>query len=59
MVLLSRIRSLQGRPDEALKLALKALEFRREHLSENLKVCDSLYQVACLLEMKEDKTLAV
>lgn len=53
MVLLSRIRLAQGRLDESLKLASKALTFRRQYLDERLKVCDCLYQVAGLLQTAE------
>ncbi len=49
MVLLSRIRVAQGRTDDALRLASKALEFRQELLGNRLKTCDSLYDVASLL----------
>ncbi|KAJ5173639.1 uncharacterized protein N7500_001570 [Penicillium coprophilum] len=49
MVLLSRIRVAQGLSDEALRFASKALSFRKECLSQRLKVCDSLYQVSVLL----------
>lgn len=49
MVLLSRIRSKQGRYDDALRLASKALAFRQNLLGSRLKTCDSLYDVACLL----------
>jgi hypothetical protein len=50
MVLLARIRQQQGRLEEALHLASKALSFRRGLLGNGLKTCDSLYQVAILLE---------
>lgn len=49
MVLLSRIRLSQGLYDEALKLASKALSFRKDRLGNGLKVCDSLYEVADIL----------
>lgn len=49
MVLLSRIRRAQGRPAEALRLATKALSFRRKLLGNRLKTCDSQYDVASLL----------
>lgn len=49
MVLLSRIRVRQKRFDEALRLASKALNFRKELLGDRLKTCDSLYDVASLL----------
>ncbi|KAL2127515.1 hypothetical protein VTI74DRAFT_10614 [Chaetomium olivicolor] len=49
MVLLSRIRLAQGRPAEALRLASKALPFRRQLLGNMLKTCDSQHEVACML----------
>lgn len=49
MVLLSRIRLAQGRRGEALRLATKALAFRRGLLGNRLKTCDSLYDVAGML----------
>lgn len=49
MVLLARIRLAQGRPAEALRLASKALAFRRQLLGNRLKTCDSQYDVACML----------
>ena len=51
MVLLSRIRIQQGRLDEALRLASKALAFRQRLLGNRLKTCDSLYDVASLLHI--------
>ena len=53
MVLLSRIRVHQGRIDDALRLATKALAFRQRILGNGLKVCDSLYDVAGLLHRHE------
>lgn len=49
MVLLSRIRLRQGRTEDAMRLASKALAFRRKLLGNRFKVCDSLYDVADLL----------
>lgn len=49
MVLLSRIRLGQGRIDDAMRLASKALTFRQNLLGNRLKTCDSLYDVAGLL----------
>ncbi len=49
MVLLSRIRLRQGRLDDAMRLASKALAFRQGMLGNRLKTCDSLYDVASLL----------
>ncbi|KAL3494998.1 hypothetical protein BJX62DRAFT_196648 [Aspergillus germanicus] len=59
MVLLSRIRLAQGLIDDALRLASKALSFRKECLGERLKVCDSLYQVASLLSLGKNTALAL
>ncbi|KAI1362000.1 P-loop containing nucleoside triphosphate hydrolase protein [Xylaria arbuscula] len=53
MVLLSRIRRAQGRKSEALRLATKALAFRRKLLGNRLKTCDSQYDVALML-LEED-----
>ena len=50
MVVLSRIRFQQGRMDDAMRLASKALEFRQKLLGNRLKVCDSLYDVASFME---------
>lgn len=58
MVLLGKIRFAQGFYDEALRLASKALSFRRMMLDERLKVCDSLYQVASLHCEAENMGLA-
>lgn len=52
MVLLARIRERQGRLEESLRLATKALSFRRALLGNRLKTCDSLYQVADLLQKR-------
>ncbi|KAL7919048.1 P-loop containing nucleoside triphosphate hydrolase protein [Trichoderma austrokoningii] len=49
MVLLSRIRLAQGRSADALRLASKALDFRRKLLGNRLKTCDSEYDVASIL----------
>lgn len=49
MVLLSRIRLRQGRLEDAVRLASKALAFRQKLLGNRLKTCDSLYDVASLL----------
>lgn len=49
MVLLSRIRLRQGCLDDAMRLASKALTFRRNMLGNRLKTCDSLYDVADVL----------
>ena len=51
MVLLSRIRLAQGRRAEAIRLASKALEFRRRLLGNRLKTCDSQYDLACMLAL--------
>ncbi|KAK6952017.1 hypothetical protein Daesc_006543 [Daldinia eschscholtzii] len=52
MVLLSRIRLRQGRVDDTLRLASKALAFRQRLLGNRLKTCDSLYDVACILHLQ-------
>jgi hypothetical protein len=54
MVLLARIRLQQGRVDDAIRLSSKALEFRQKLLGSRLKVCDSLYQVSSILELRGD-----
>jgi hypothetical protein len=54
MVLLARIRQQQGRLDDAIRLSSKALAFRQKLLGSRLKVCDSLYQVAGLLQVRGD-----
>jgi hypothetical protein len=59
MVLLARIRQKQGRLDEAIRLASKALAFRQKLLGNRLKTCDSLYQVAGLLEARGDLNAAM
>ncbi|KAF2177994.1 TPR-like protein [Zopfia rhizophila CBS 207.26] len=59
MVLLSRIRVQQGRLDEALRLASKALAFRKRLLGNRLKTCDSLYDVASLLHMHGNTASAI
>lgn len=59
MVLLSRIRRQQGRLDEALRLASKALAFRQNLLGNRLKTCDSMYDVASLLHLHENAASAV
>lgn len=55
MVLLSRIRRKQGILDDAMRLATKARNFRQRLLGSRLKTCDSMYDVACLLD-EHDKT---
>lgn len=50
MVLLSRIRRAQARPEDALRLASKALSYRKQLLGNGFAVCDSLYDVASLLD---------
>ncbi|OBT90576.1 hypothetical protein VE02_01046 [Pseudogymnoascus sp. 03VT05] len=49
MVLLSRIRLDQGRLDDAMRFASKALTFRQKLQGNRLKTCDSLYDVADML----------
>jgi tetratricopeptide (TPR) repeat protein len=58
MILISRIRLRQGRYNDALNYASKALAFRRECLGERLKVCDSLYEVADILNKGGNTALA-
>jgi len=59
MVLLSRIRLAQGQLSEALRLASKALEFRRMLLGNRLKTCDSQYDVASMLARDGHASLAM
>ncbi|KAI1407008.1 hypothetical protein F5Y13DRAFT_207064 [Hypoxylon sp. FL1857] len=59
MVLLSRIRLKQGRVDEALRLASKALAFRQKLLGNRLKTCDSLYDVASILNLQGHPASAI
>lgn len=59
MILLGRIWLVQGRYDQSLNLASKALGFRWQCLGERLKVCDSLYQVASLLERGNNPALSM
>jgi hypothetical protein len=49
MVLLSRIRLAQGRSSDAIRIASKALTFRRNLLGNRLKTSDSQYDVAAIL----------
>ena len=50
MVLVARIKEQQGQMEDALRFASKALSFRQGLLGNRLKTCDSLYQVADLLQ---------
>ncbi|KAJ9137354.1 TPR-like protein [Coniochaeta hoffmannii] len=59
MVLLSRIRLRQGRLDEAVRLATKALAFRQKLLGNRLKTCDSLYDVASLVHLQGQTATAI
>ncbi|KAL8736413.1 MAG: hypothetical protein Q9166_000205 [cf. Caloplaca sp. 2 TL-2023] len=59
MVLLARIRERQGRFEEATSLASKALSFRQKLLGNRLKTCDSLYQVAGILNMRGNVASAI
>jgi tetratricopeptide (TPR) repeat protein len=59
MILLSRIRVRQGRLDDAVRLASKALTFRRQLLGNRLKTCDSQYHVASLLYQQGNCAYAV
>ena len=59
MVLLARIRQQQGRLEEATSLASKALTFRQSLLGNRLKTCDSLHQVASLLQLRGNLAAAM
>ena len=59
MVLLSRIRLSQNRLDDAIRLSSKALTFRQSLLGNRLKTCDSLYQVASLLQRRGNIASAI
>ncbi|KAL2351517.1 hypothetical protein BJ546DRAFT_1029279 [Cryomyces antarcticus] len=59
MMLLARIRQSQGRLDDVLRLSSKALAFRQKLLGNRLKTCDSLYQVANLLQVSGNMELAI
>ncbi|GAP84174.1 putative NB-ARC and TPR domain protein [Rosellinia necatrix] len=59
MVLLSRIRLKQGRTDDALRLASKALAFRQRLLGNRLKTCDSMYDVASILHRQQHVASAI
>ncbi|KAK5169943.1 hypothetical protein LTR16_011869 [Cryomyces antarcticus] len=59
MMLLARIRQSQGRLDDVLRLSSKALAFRQKLLGNRLKTCDSLYQVANLLQVSGNMELAM
>jgi hypothetical protein len=47
--LLSMVRSLQGRTEEALGMAMKVLDFRRKKFGGRFKTCDSLCRIGDLL----------
>ncbi len=59
MVLLSKIRQMQGRSDDALRLASKALEFRQKNQGNRFKTCDGFYHVASLLQQRGDAASAL
>jgi hypothetical protein len=59
MVLLARICLQQGRLDDAIRLSSRALAFRQNLLGSRLKVCDSLYQAANLLEVRGDLSSSI
>ena len=59
MVLLSRIRKAQGRTDDAMRLAGKALSWRDKTHGYRFKTCDSAYDVACLLRDEGKEALAL
>ncbi|KAJ5673943.1 hypothetical protein N7462_009382 [Penicillium macrosclerotiorum] len=48
LMLLSRVQSVQGNRDKALRFADRALNLRKGSVDGRLKVCDSLYQLAVL-----------
>jgi tetratricopeptide (TPR) repeat protein len=50
MVLLARIRKAQGRAEDAMRLATKALAFRRKLLGNRLTTCDAQYHAADILQ---------
>jgi tetratricopeptide (TPR) repeat protein len=50
MVLLSRIRRSQGRAEDAMRIATKALAFRRRLLGNRLTTCDAQYHAADILQ---------
>lgn len=55
MVLLSRIRKAQGRAEESIRLASKALSWPKTHGDGSFKTCDSAYDGACLLRDVQGK----
>ncbi|OBT77334.1 hypothetical protein VF21_03435 [Pseudogymnoascus sp. 05NY08] len=59
MVLLSRIRLAQGRLDDAMRLASKALTFRQKLQGNRLKTCDSLYDVSDMPVRQERVSSAI
>lgn len=59
MVLLSRIRRAQGRRSDALRLASKALAYRKKLLGNRFAVCDSMYDVADLLSVDGNQGTAL
>ena len=59
MVLLSRIRRAEGRTDDALRLASKALAWRQKVHGDRYKTCDSMYDVACMLHEKGQTATAL
>jgi len=59
MVLLSRIRFQQGKMDDALRLASKALTFHQKLLGNRLKTCDSLYDVTGFLHQQGKEASAM
>ncbi|KAF2034858.1 hypothetical protein EK21DRAFT_97087 [Setomelanomma holmii] len=59
MLLLSHIRVQQRRYDEALQLASRSLQFRREVFGNRLKTCDALYDVASLMDIHGNTASAI
>ena len=58
MVLLGRIRMVQGRLNEALRLLSKAVTFRKQLLGNGLKTCDVLFHVAKVACLQRNLPLA-
>ena len=54
MILLSRIRQEQGRIDDAVRMASKALTFRQQTHGNHLKTCDTEQLVASMLQSRGD-----
>lgn len=59
MILLSRIRQAQGKLDDAVRMASKALTFRQHTHGESPKTCDSQQLVASMLQSRGDHRSAM